>query len=216
MLRVPGSVHTEDLTALGGHPCTCVVGAALPPRVIPAGRPQANRNVRARTDQRGGAVSGLRMASVGLEVAEAAGEVHERLAVGGDPEPADTADDDPVISGWMLGGEIAFDRRERIAMTSGSAKRSAPGAAALRAKLPCRAPRTLIVQRPVCRMRCQVMEWRDGQNETSGGWSETAANELTMSPSGAPSTSAVTKATPVANRPNATRRLRSSRPGSAG
>jgi hypothetical protein len=70
-----------------------------------------------------------------------------------------------------------------------------------------------MVQRPACRMRCQVMESRPAQNETSGGWSETAANELTMSPVGVPSASAVTKVTPVANRPKAARRLRSSRPG---
>ena len=48
-----------------------------------------------------------------------------------------------------------------------------------------------------------MSESRAGQNETSGGSSETAANELTISPSGVPSTSVVTNATPVAKRPNA-------------
>src|SRR5215208_5302957 len=100
--------------------------------------------------------------------------------------------------------------------TSPSAKRSAPEGAARRTKSPSAEPRTLTAMRPACRMRCQVMESRDAQNETSGGRSETAANELTISPSGVPSTSVVTKATPVAKRPKAARRLRSSRPGSAG
>jgi hypothetical protein len=133
---------------------------------------------------------------VGLEATEAAGEVDERSGVGGQPQAVDVPDDDPVVTG--------------------GAKRSAPGGAARRANPPCRAPSTCTAKRPACRMRCQVSESRDGQNETSGGRSETAANELTISPSGAPSTSVVTKATPVAKRPKAARRLRSSRPGSAG
>ena len=33
-------------------------------------------------------------------------------------------------------------------------------------------------------MRCQVSESRDAQNDTIGGCSETAAKELTISPSG--------------------------------
>jgi hypothetical protein len=100
--------------------------------------------------------------------------------------------------------------------TSGSANRSTPGAAARRANSPCCAPRTLTVQRPACRIRCHVSERREGQNDTSGGSSETAANELTMSPSGVPPTSVVTKATPVANRPKAVRRLASSSSGATG
>src|SRR5690242_4949427 len=68
-------------------------------------------------------------------------------------------------------------------------------------------------KRPACRMRCHVIESRDGQNDTSGGASDTAANELTMRPRGVPPTSVVTKATPVAKRPNASRSRPASRSG---
>jgi hypothetical protein len=48
-------------------------------------------------------------------------------------------------------------------------------------------------------MRDQVREFRDGENDTRGGSSETDANEFTMRPAGSPSGVAVTNATPVAN-----------------
>ena len=59
-------------------------------------------------------------------------------------------------------------------------------------------------------MRDQVSELRDGQNDTSGGSSETEASEFTISPAGSPSGAAVTKATPVANLPSASRNERAS------
>ena len=93
---------------------------------------------------------------------------------------------------------------------SGSAKRSAPGAATRRANSPCSAASACTVKRLAVRIRRHVSESRAAQNETSGGSSDTAANELTISPSGVPPTSAVTKATPVAKRPNASRSARSS------
>ena len=52
-------------------------------------------------------------------------------------------------------------------------------------------------------MRDQVSELREGQNETSGGSSETDVSELTISPAGSPPGAAVRKATPVANLPSA-------------
>src|SRR5262249_30652270 len=58
-------------------------------------------------------------------------------------------------------------------------------------------------------MRRQRSDARAGQNETSGGSSETAANELTIRPSGVPPACVVTYATPVAKRPKASRRQRS-------
>src|SRR5918996_2952975 len=58
--------------------------------------------------------------------------------------------------------------------------------------------------------RPQVIESHDGQNETSGGRNETAANELTISPGGVPSSSVVPKTTPVGHRPKDARRPRSS------
>ena len=73
----------------------------------------------------------------------------------------------------------------------------------------------LTVKRPAARMRRHVNESRLGQNDTSGGSSDTAANELTISPSGAPSASAVTNATPVAKRPKAVRRSASAIAGPA-
>jgi hypothetical protein len=51
---------------------------------------------------------------------------------------------------------------------------------------------------------------REGQKATSGGWSEMEVSELTISPEGSPSGAAVTKATPVANLPTASRKLRGS------
>jgi hypothetical protein len=59
-------------------------------------------------------------------------------------------------------------------------------------------------------MRDQVSEVREGQKATSGGWSEMEVSELTISPEGSPSGAAVTKATPVANLPTASRKLRGS------
>ena len=88
----------------------------------------------------------------------------------------------------------------------GSAKRSAPGSAARRANSPWPAASTCTSKRFAVRIRRHVSESRAAQNETSGGSSETAANELTISPSGVPPTSVVTNATPVAKRPNASRR----------
>ena len=59
-------------------------------------------------------------------------------------------------------------------------------------------------------MRDQVSELREGQNDTSGGSSETDVSEFTISPVGSPSGAAVTKATPVAKRPSASRNARAS------
>jgi hypothetical protein len=57
-------------------------------------------------------------------------------------------------------------------------------------------------------MRCQASDVRAGQNETRGGSSETDASELTIKPAGSPRGLAVTNATPVANRPSASRNER--------
>jgi hypothetical protein len=65
-------------------------------------------------------------------------------------------------------------------------------------------------KRPALRMRDQVSELRAGQNETSGGSSETDVSELMIKPAGSPPGAAVTKATPVANRPSASRNERGS------
>ena len=48
-------------------------------------------------------------------------------------------------------------------------------------------------------MRDHVSEFREGQNETSDGSSETDVNELMVRPTGSPSGARVTNATPVAN-----------------
>ena len=82
----------------------------------------------------------------------------------------------------------------------GSEKRSAPGSAARRANSPWPASSTLTAKWSPCRIRRHVSESRAGQNDTRGGRRETAANELTISPSGEPSISVVTNATPVAKR----------------
>ena len=58
------------------------------------------------------------------------------------------------------------------------------------------------------RIRDHVSEPRDGQNESRGGSSETDVSELTMSPAGSPSGTAVTNATPVGNLPSASRNAR--------
>jgi hypothetical protein len=88
------------------------------------------------------------------------------------------------------------------------ANRSAPGGDALLAKRSCRRPSTLTPKRRVRRIRDQVSEPRVGQNESSGGSSETDVSELTMSPAGSPSGIAVTNATPVGNLPSASRNVR--------
>jgi hypothetical protein len=64
---------------------------------------------------------------------------------------------------------------------------------------------TFTPNRPVRRIRAHVNDARAGQNETSGGSSETDASELTIIPAGSPPGAAVTKATPVANLPSASR-----------
>src|SRR5215218_7357990 len=96
------------------------------------------------------------------------------------------------------------------------AKRSAPAGVARIAKRSCCRPRTFTAKRPVLRMRCQVSELREGQNDTRGGSSETEVSELTISPAGWPSGAAVMKATPVANLPSASRNERASSAGAAG
>ena len=65
-------------------------------------------------------------------------------------------------------------------------------------------------KRPARRMRDQVSELRDGQNEIRGGSSETEVSEFTIRPAGSPSGAAVTNATPVANLPSASRNERAS------
>src|SRR4051812_24019826 len=64
-------------------------------------------------------------------------------------------------------------------------------------------------------MRDHVRDWRDGQNDTSGGSSETDVNEFTINPAGSPSGAAVTNATPVAYLPTASRNERGSGGGTA-
>src|SRR5215207_11618380 len=98
---------------------------------------------------------------------------------------------------------------------SGPAKRSLPAGVARLAKPSCRRASTLTAKRPVRRMRDQVSELREGQNDTSGGSSETEVSEFTINPAGSPSGAAVTKATPVANLPSASRNDRASDAGSA-
>src|SRR5215211_4244324 len=96
------------------------------------------------------------------------------------------------------------------------AKRSLPAGVARLAKPSCRRASTLTAKRPVRRRRDQVSELREGQNDTRGGSSETEVSELTISPAGSPSGAAVTKATPVANMPSASRNERVSSAGAAG
>jgi hypothetical protein len=52
--------------------------------------------------RRATAVSRSRLVLVGLELAEAAGEVDARLTVVADLESADLADDDSVVAGGVL------------------------------------------------------------------------------------------------------------------
>jgi hypothetical protein len=72
---------------------------------------------------------------------------------------------------------------------------------------------------PKCRarrIRDQVSELRDGQNEIRGGSSETEVSELTISPAGSPLGAAVMSATPVAKLPSASRNERASGAGAPG
>src|ERR671910_402366 len=64
-------------------------------------------------------------------------------------------------------------------------------------------------------MRDHVSELREGQNDTRGGSSETDVSEFTINPVGSPSGAAVTKATPVANLPSASRNDRAFGAGTA-
>ena len=68
---------------------------------------------------------------------------------------------------------------------------------------------------PARRIRHQVSEVRDAENDTSGGSSETEVSEFTINPAGWPSGAAVTNATPVANLPSASRKARASGVGAA-
>src|SRR5215208_5795043 len=131
----------------------------------------------------------------------------------------------PMTIQWSPAGcwaTISHSRVARASVRSGvpwgpgcqsrPAKRSAPAGVARIAKRSCCRPSTFTAKRPARRMRCQVSELREGQNDTRGGSSETEVSELTISPAGWPSGAAVTKATPVANLPSASRNARGSGP----
>jgi hypothetical protein len=65
-------------------------------------------------------------------------------------------------------------------------------------------------------MRDHVSELREGANDSRGGSSETDVSEFTIRPAGSPLGAAVTKATPVGNRPRASRNERVSGAASTG
>jgi hypothetical protein len=98
---------------------------------------------------------------------------------------------DPVVADGVLGDDLALEagegvREQRHAPASRlparPAKRPAPGGVARFAKRSCRRPSTLTPKRPARRMRDHVSELRDGQNDTSGGSSETARRRLRSTP----------------------------------
>ena len=93
---------------------------------------------------------------------------------------------------------------------SRSAKRSVPAGVARLANGSWTRASTFTPNRRVRRMRDQVSELRDGQNDTRGGSSETETSEFTISPAGSPPGVAVTNATPVVNLPSASRKMRAS------
>src|SRR5947209_8127362 len=90
------------------------------------------------------------------------------------------------------------------------ANRSAPAGVARVTNRWCCRPSTFTPKRLARRIRDHVSELRDGQNEIRGGSSETDVSEFTMRPAGSPWGVAVTKATPVANLPIASRNERAS------
>jgi hypothetical protein len=149
-----------------------------------------------------------------LQGAKRAGEEDERVFVGRDVQVVDLPDDDPVIAGGMLGDDLAL-RVARASVRRGRppcpgsqsrpAKRSAPGGLARVTRCSCRGARTLTAKRRVRRIRDHVSELRAGQNEISGGSSETDVSELMIRPAGSPSGAAVMNVTPVANRASASR-----------
>src|ERR671922_501949 len=120
---------------------------------------------------------------------------------------------------------ISHSRLARASVTSGApprpgsqsrpANRSAPAGVARSANRSCCHPSTLTPKRPARRIRDQVSELRAGENDTSGGSSETEGSEVTISPAGSPSGAAVTNATPVGNLPSASRNERASGAGVA-
>jgi hypothetical protein len=137
----------------------------------------------------------------------------------------DLPDDDPVIAGGMLGDDLAREGGEGVREQRNAAAFQLPVEAgesvcAGRSRASCEAlvpsPEHVTPKRRVRRMRDQVSELRAGQNESSGGSSETDVSELTINPAGSPSGAAVTNATPVANLPTASRNERASGAAAAG
>jgi hypothetical protein len=110
-----------------------------------------------------------------------------------------------VIAGRVFGFEVAVDRGEGVAQDVGLCEAVGAGRGGAASEAGVSRPEDVDGAVP------GVPYALPGD----GGSSETAANELTMSPSGVSSISVVMKATPVANRPKAARRLGSSRPASA-
>ncbi len=149
--------------------------------------------------------------------AECAGEEDEWVFEGRGAHVVDAAYDDPVIAGGVLGNDLALQCGEgvgeqRYAVCSEfpveAANRSASAGVARFAKGSCRRPRMFTAKCRARRIRDHVSEPRDGENESRGGSSETEVSEFTINPAGSPSGAAVTKATPVANLPSASRNER--------
>src|SRR5215210_2001610 len=135
----------------------------------------------------------------------------------------------PTTIQWSPAGcsaTISHSREMRASVSSGAppgpgsqsrpANRSAPAGVARTANRSCCRPSRFTPKRRVRRIRDPRSESRLGQNEISGGSSETDVSEFTISPAGAPSGAAVTKATPVAKRPSASRNERGSGADAAG
>ena len=121
----------------------------------------------------------------------------------------------------MLGDDLAFKRGEGVCEQRDAARSERPvqvgesvrtgGDRSPGELLVDSRPSTFTPKRRVRRMRDHVSELREGQNDTSGGSSETDASEFTISPAGSPAGAAVTNATPVANLPSASRKVRALR-----
>ena len=138
--------------------------------------------------------------------------------IGGQTQVVDSPDDDPVIAGGVFGDDLTLegsgtvDERRYAAATGLQVKAGEtvrPGRGGAQRERSCCRPNTF---KPKCRarrMRDQVSELRDGQNETRAARARRTSASHDQ-PRGSPSGAAVTKATRMANRPSAFRNARAS------
>ena len=171
-----------------------------------------------RSDAKGAAGGRAGLASLS-QGAECAGEEDEWVFEGRGAHVVDAAYDDPVITGGVLGDDLTLERGEGVSEQRHAAASESPvethesiraGGGRARRDCSCCRPSMFTPKRPARRMRDQLSELRDGQNETSGGSSETEVDEFTIRAGVSPSGAAVTNATPVADLPSASRNERAS------